>query len=89
MKAFHVQVTGKVQGVWFRAWTQEQAEARGLAGWVRNRSDGSVEAVISGDDGAVDALVDALHQGPPAAEVSSVRVTPTEAIAEPGFHITD
>ncbi len=87
MKALHVQVTGKVQGVWFRAWTQEQAEARGLTGWVRNRPDGTVEAVISGGDDVVDALVDALHQGPPAAEVATVRVTATEVITEPGFHI--
>lgn len=88
MKAMHVQVTGRVQGVWFRAWTQEQAQARGVSGWVRNRPDGSVEAVISGDDAAVDGLIEALKQGPSAARVADVQVSETDPPAEPGFHIT-
>ncbi len=87
MMARHVHVTGRVQGVWFRAWTREQAEARGVSGWVRNRSDGSVEAVVAGPDDAVQALIAVLRQGPPAAEVEEVHVTDAEAPAEAGFHI--
>jgi acylphosphatase len=87
MTARHVHVTGRVQGVWFRAWTRQQAEARGISGWVRNRSDGSVEAVIAGPDDAVDAMIAALREGPPAAKVMDIRITEAEAPAEPGFHI--
>ncbi|RMD62618.1 MAG: acylphosphatase, partial [Alphaproteobacteria bacterium] len=63
-----------VQGVWFRAWTVEQARARGLDGWVRNRRDGTVEAVFAGPDEAVDAMIAACWQGPPAAQVRDVAV---------------
>lgn len=87
MTAKHVHVTGRVQGVWFRAWTREQAQELGVSGWVRNRSDGSVEAVVSGPSEAVEALITALREGPPAAEVEDVRVTETEAPTEPGFRI--
>jgi acylphosphatase len=89
MVAKHVIVTGKVQGVWFRAWTKEQADARGLAGWVRNCPDGSVEAVLSGKDAAVEELIDALHHGPRAAHVTDVRVAETDAPADSGFQIRD
>lgn len=87
MIAKHVYVTGRVQGVSFRAWTREQAEARGLSGWVRNRPDGSVEAVLAGADEIVEALIEALHQGPISAEVAEVRVSETKAPTKPGFHI--
>lgn len=87
--ARHVRVEGRVQGVWFRAWTQEQAQARGVSGWVRNCTDGSVEATLSGPSAAVEALIAVLHEGPPAAKVSDVRVTATEPVAKPGFHIVD
>lgn len=88
MTARHVHVTGRVQGVSFRAWTQEQAEARGVSGWVRNRPDGSVEAVIAGPDDAVEALIAALHDGPPAAKVADLHVMEAETPADSGFHIT-
>ena len=65
-------VTGRVQGVWFRAWTKEQAETLGLSGWVRNEADGSVTALISGPQAEVAEMVASLHQGPPAARVVSV-----------------
>lgn len=87
MIAKHVYVTGRVQGVSFRAWTREQAEARGLSGWVRNRPDGSVEAVIAGADEMVEALIAAFHQGPAAAKVTDVSVSETNAPTKPGFHI--
>lgn len=74
-----VTVEGKVQGVWFRAWTREQALARGLAGWVRNRRDGSVEAVFDGPPDAVEAMIAACWDGPSAARVQAVRVEPIPA----------
>jgi len=89
MKATHVIVTGRVQGVWFRAWMREQAEARGLAGWVRNRPDGSVEAVVAGPAEDITELVEALVEGPPAATVAEVRAVSTEMPAEPGFRIVE
>lgn len=85
--ARHVQVTGRVQGVWFRAWTREQALAEGVSGWVRNQPDGAVEAVIAGPEEAVEALIAKLHDGPPDAKVDAVRVADAEMPDEPGFHI--
>jgi acylphosphatase len=59
-----VVIHGRVQGVGFRAWTHHQAELHGLTGWVRNRRDGSVEAVFSGPDNLVDVMLKACHEGP-------------------------
>ncbi|MBS1303297.1 acylphosphatase [Loktanella sp. SALINAS62] len=87
MVAKQVHITGRVQGVSFRAWTRERAEELGVSGWVRNRSDGSVEALVSGPREAVEALIAGLHEGPPAAEVQSVHTTDVETQAEPGFQI--
>ena len=70
--ARHVRITGRVQGVFFRAWTAEQARALGVAGWVRNAPDGSVEAHLQGDRWAVQRLIELLHRGPPSAEVDEV-----------------
>ena len=72
--ARNVQVSGRVQGVFFRAWAAEQARALGVVGWVRNASDGSVEAHLEGDKHAVQQLIDQLHRGPPAARVERVDV---------------
>ena len=63
-RTVHVLVHGRVQGVGFRAWTQHQAELHGLTGWVRNRRDGSVEAVFSGPEDLVEATLKACGQGP-------------------------
>jgi acylphosphatase len=85
-KAVRVRIEGRVQGVWFRGWTVHEAVQRGLRGWVRNRSDGSVEALFAGPPPEVDAMVEACWQGPPAAKVARVTTT---AAAEPeaaGFH---
>ena len=68
------QITGKVQGVWYRAWTIQEAQARGLKGWVRNCADGSVEALFAGPQAKVDDMIAACHQGPPAARVTGVGV---------------
>ncbi len=74
-----VTIEGKVQGVWFRAWTQEQAVRRGLFGWVRNRRDGTVEAVFDGPAPEVEAMIRACWDGPTAARVQAVRVEPIPA----------
>jgi acylphosphatase len=70
-----LRITGRVQGVAFRASTVATARALGLGGWVANRADGSVEAVAEGDDAAVAALIRWCHHGPPAARVDYVEVT--------------
>jgi acylphosphatase len=72
--ARRVRVTGRVQGVFFRAWTQQQARELGVGGWVRNAADGSVEAHLEGDEAAVKALIQRLNEGPPAAVVDAVAV---------------
>ncbi|MFX0546267.1 acylphosphatase [Roseovarius sp. S1116L3] len=87
MTAKHVLITGRVQGVSFRAWTREQAKELGISGWIRNLPDGSVEAVVSGSSEAVETLIAALHDGPPAAKVKDVRATEAEVHAEPEFRI--
>jgi acylphosphatase len=71
-------VTGRVQGVGYRDWVMETAERLGLSGWVRNRVDGSVEAVIVGDDGAVGRMIEACRRGPPAARVDALDVEPLD-----------
>ena len=85
-KAVRATFEGRVQGVWFRAWTTREAVARGLDGWVRNRADGAVEALFAGPAEAVEDMVAACREGPPAARVTAVRVEPAEAPGETGFH---
>lgn len=75
-KAVRVRIHGRVQGVFFRAWTEDEATARGLSGWVRNRADGTVEAVFRGPAAKVDDMVAACRRGPPLAEVSRVEEAP-------------
>jgi acylphosphatase len=83
--AVRVQIHGRVQGVWFRGWTVDEARGLGLSGWVRNRRDGSVEAVFAGTEQAVRAMVERCRQGPPAARVSRIDEQPESAPIEPGF----
>ncbi len=70
----HVYVSGRVQGVFFRSETQDEATRHGLAGWVRNLPDGRVEAVFEGDKDKVNRLIEFCRRGPPGARVSKVDV---------------
>ena len=69
----HVTISGRVQGVGYRAWVEDEAIARDLEGWVRNRRDGSVEAVFAGPAGAVTAMIAACRRGPSSARVDALR----------------
>ena len=71
-------VTGRVQGVGYRDWAMRTAVRLGLSGWVRNRLDGSVEAVIVGDDAAVGQMIEACRHGPSAARVDAVDIEPLD-----------
>jgi acylphosphatase len=82
-----VVVTGRVQGVFFRASCARRASDLGLAGWVRNRSDGAVEATFEGDTFAVEALVAWCRQGPPGAAVVDVDVLDEAPTGELGFRV--
>ena len=73
MSALHVRVAGMVQGVGFRWFARERARRLGLAGWVRNLPDGSVEVAAAGDEGQLDLLRSELQRGPNGATVSEVR----------------
>ncbi len=79
-RSVHVRISGFVQGVGFRAWTERRATALGLSGWVRNSEDGDVEAVFSGPAGAVEAMLAACREGPRHSRVERVEVLgPAEA----------
>ena len=82
-----VVVTGRVQGVFFRDSTTQEARRHGLAGWVTNRADGAVEAVFEGAPDAVEALVAWVRHGPPQARVDSCTVTEEEPEGEVGFRV--
>jgi len=73
--AHHLIICGRVQGVSYRESMRIEAERLGVAGWVRNRRDGSVEAMVQGDEDAVAALVAWARHGPPAAKVSTIEIT--------------
>ena len=85
--AKRVVVHGSVQGVFFRDTTQRKAESRGVAGWVRNCSDGSVEALFEGDADAVDAMVAFAREGPRGAQVERVDVSDARPEGGDGFRI--
>ncbi|MBC8791077.1 MAG: acylphosphatase [Tagaea sp. CACIAM 22H2] len=70
--AVRVVISGRVQGVWYRGWTVERARAAGLCGWVRNRKDGTVEAVFAGPPKAVEAMIAECRDGPPLAKVDAI-----------------
>jgi acylphosphatase len=81
--ARRLSIHGRVQGVFYRGWTVETARDLGLAGWVRNRRDGTVEALVQGEDAAIDRLIALAAQGPPAARVEQVEaaeIDPDESL---------
>ena len=82
-KILHAAITGRVQGVGYRAWVFDRAEALGLAGWVRNRRDGSVEAVFKGEEDKVVRMLDDCWRGPRGAVVAGVVAT---AVADEGWY---
>lgn len=75
-------VQGRVQGVFFRDGSQQEAQRRGLTGWVRNRDDGTVEAAVQGEADAVDAFVRWAQDGPSAADVTSVEVSEEDVVGD-------
>ena len=85
MRTVRLRITGHVQGVAYRAWAIRTAEALRLRGWVRNRRDGSVEALVTGDDADVIAMIDACRRGPRAAQVADVLVSEDTDDGSTGF----
>lgn len=84
----HVRVEGRVQGVGYRIWTAREAERRNLDGWVRNRADGSVEAIFAGEDQPVGAMITACRRGPAHALVLAViELSPVPTDPGPGFNV--
>lgn len=83
----HVIVSGRVQGVFFRAHTQERARALGLSGWVRNLPDGRVEIVAEGGEGKISSLLDWVRIGPPGARVEGLQLEWSDPQGESGFRI--
>jgi acylphosphatase len=88
MIARRVRIQGRVQGVFFRNWTQSKALVLGVRGWVRNRSDGSVELAAYGEAESVEALIAECRSGPPAAKVERIEVEAVEAEVPSGFDVT-
>lgn len=86
-KSVHVRIQGKVQGVWFRAWTKQTARKFELSGWVRNCRDGTVEALFSGEEDRVDGMLTACWEGPEMALVTSVDCEDCSPSKEAGFTI--
>jgi acylphosphatase len=87
LKTVTVRIEGRVQGVYFRAWTEQTARRLNLDGWVRNRRDGSVEAVFSGPETQVDDMVRRCAAGPPDAKVTSVTITDEGGAPPSGFKV--
>ncbi|WP_298016466.1 acylphosphatase [uncultured Parasphingopyxis sp.] len=85
MIARRLEIHGRVQGVFYRDWTVKSARELGLAGWVRNRLDGTVEAVVQGEADAVERMIALAQNGPPAANVDRIDVAETTVGAITGF----
>lgn len=84
-EALRLRIHGRVQGVGYRYWMGRQAEVLGLSGWVRNRRDGTVEALIAGSEQAVRAMIEQCSHGPEAAHVERVEQEPAADVVSPGF----
>ena len=89
LRTAHVRIEGLVQGVGYRLWTQRTAVKRGLRGWVRNRWDGSVEAVFQGPDADVALMIAACEQGPLGSSVTAVAVLAEGAGTFTGFEVRE
>jgi len=85
VRSVRLQITGRVQGVGYRAWAIETARRLGLRGWVRNRMDGAVEALVIGEDDPVAAMIEACREGPFAARVTEVAVEEAADDGSDGF----
>jgi acylphosphatase len=83
--AIRIRIHGRVQGVWYRGWTVETAAALALDGWVRNRRDGTVEALLAGSAEAVRSMIERCRAGPPAARVRRFEVPVETGRVEAGF----
>ena len=86
-KQAHIRIIGKVQGVYYRLWTQETAKELGLTGWVRNVKDGNVEAVFCGEENAVTAMLAACIEGPAAAKVENIEHLPPLDFSSNNFDV--
>jgi acylphosphatase len=82
-------ISGRVQGVWYRGWTVAEATRRHLDGWVRNRADGTVEAVFAGPAAIVEDMLQACRRGPPSAQVTDIRTVATDDPGDIGFEQRD
>lgn len=85
MRSVRLVITGWVQGVGYRMWAERTAMALGIRGWVRNRADGSVELLATGEDVAISQLIEACRQGPRTALVTDVSATDAEDDGSSGF----
>lgn len=87
MRTVRVRISGRVQGVFFRATCARLADELGLSGWVRNRPDGDLEAVFQGPDQAVEDMVAWCREGPPHAQVDAVDVRAEPPVPQSGFRV--
>lgn len=86
MHSIRVIISGRVQGVGYRNWTVKTAGQRGLKGWVRNRTDGTVEAIFSGDESTIQAMIESCKKGPLIARVDRIeQFTHDETVTDPIF----
>jgi acylphosphatase len=85
--AIRARIYGRVQGVWYRGWTEQEANGLGLHGWVRNRLDGSVEAMFIGAGDKVQLMLERCHQGPSHAKVDKIETEEAQGIAPKRFEV--
>jgi acylphosphatase len=85
MVSKRIRITGRVQGVGYRAWTMSQASQYNIAGWVRNRSDGSVEAQLQGSEELIKAMIKDCYDGPLMAHVSNIEISDSSPESLSGF----
>lgn len=84
-RAAQLVIIGRVQGVGFRAWAEEEAQNRGLSGWIMNHRDGTVEALLYGEEAAVEQMITAFRRGPLGARVDDIEISPGREPSGTGF----